>query len=111
MTKFTRRWRQWWERLAMGSALALTVTVPAVALAGTATDAPNAVPGTYECPKAGGEQQQPEAPGTTPEDARQAAEQDHAQNRYQLGSGQPEQQLPDHPYSQAHYQLGAGHQD
>ena len=114
MTRMTRRWREWWttwlNRLAMGSALTLTMAVPAVAFADTATD-PQAAPDKYECAKACGEPQEPQAPGTSREDVRQATDQDHAQSSYQLGSGQPEQATPEHPYTQAHYQLGAGHQD
>jgi hypothetical protein len=95
----------------MGSVFTLTLAAPAVALADMSTD-PNAAPdkaGMDECIQKSGE---PEAPGTTRKDERQAAEQDYAQSRYQLGSNQqPEWNVPNRSFSQASYQLGAGHQD
>jgi hypothetical protein len=96
----------------MGSAFALAVAVPATALADMATDPETPdMTGVHSCMSVCSQPTTSETTGASREDVRQAADQDHAQARYQLGSGQPEWVAPDHPYSQGHYQLGAGHQD
>ncbi len=108
-----RRWR--WLR--GGSLLfALTAAGPAVAFADSATEpspAPPPTSDTVTCPQACGQGAMPEAGGAASrENVPQAADQEYAQSRYQLGSDQqPDRYVPQHPYSQAHYQLGAGHQD
>jgi hypothetical protein len=93
------------SRLALVSAFALTIAAPAVALADMETDPnPAAPPDSCTCTSACGQ-------AAAREDARQAADQDHAQSSYQLGSRESDWYAPSHPYSQSHYQLGAGHED
>lgn len=106
---------RWWARLLMGSAFTVTVAAPAVALADAVSDGDTA-PAAQSSPAPACMTvcEQAAVPATstaTREDLRQQIDQSHAQARYQLGSSQPEQLVPSHPYSQGHYQLGAGHQD